>query len=384
MIRKLLFLASLLSLSGFAFGQGVAVPPSTAFKVVNGITQPFSGATITVCAANTSGIPCSPVLTGALFFDTGLTQPKPNPFQADANGNYAFAISPGTYTITITGTGFAGYSYQMTSPGTGSGGGGGGGSTNVFANGAVLGPLTFATLPASAANGTVAIVSDGTAGPACSAGGAGAIAFRVAGAWTCDSPISGYLGAFTVATLPAASAHTSQLVRVTDGTSAADCTAGSGATSALCLSNGASWVAVGGSAAFGALSGGINTTAAMQVGSGASMTPTGSGIITATSVQTPINTQTVNYQLVLTDAGGLVRMNLAGANTLTVPADGTTNFPVGSAITIRQVGAGQTTIVAAGGVTISTPSSLVVRVQNASVEVIKVAANTWDLIGDTQ
>lgn len=285
MIRKLILLASLLSLSGFAFGQGVAVPPSTAFKVVNGITQPFSGATIAVCAANTSGIPCSPVLTGALFFDTGLTQPKPNPFQADANGNYAFAISPGTYTVTITGTGFAGYSYQMTSPGTGSGGGGGGGSTNVFANGAVLGPLTFATLPASAANGTVAIISDGTAGPACSAGGAGAIAFRVAGAWTCDSPISGYLGAFTVATLPAASAHTSQLVRVTDGLSSSDCSAGGGSTNVVCLSNGSTWQTVGGGiSSFSGLSGGTNNSAAMVVGAGASLAPTSTGAITATAL----------------------------------------------------------------------------------------------------
>jgi hypothetical protein len=289
MIRKILFLASLLSLPTLVFGQGVAVPPSTAFKVVNGITQPFSGATITVCAANTSGIPCSPVLTGALFFDTGLTQPKPNPFQADANGNYAFAISPGTYTITITGTGFAGYSYQMTSPGTGSGGGGGGGSTNVFANGAVLGPLTFATLPASAANGTVAIISDGTAGPACSAGGAGAIAFRVAGAWTCDSPISGYLGAFTVATLPAASAHTSQLVRITDGTSSSDCSGGGGSTNVVCLSNGSTWQTVGGGiSSFSGLSGGTNNSAAMLVGAGASLGPTSTGAITATAL--PLST----------------------------------------------------------------------------------------------
>lgn len=107
-------LSFLLLLSSVAFGQGLIVAPKTVLSVVNGITRPVANATVTVCAVNTSGIPCSPVLVGAVFKDAGLTQPLSNPFTTDANGNYQFAIAGGTYTVTETGVGFAGYSYQLT------------------------------------------------------------------------------------------------------------------------------------------------------------------------------------------------------------------------------------------------------------------------------
>lgn len=52
----------------------------------------------------------------------------------------------------------------------------------------------------------------------------------------------------TVATLPTASSFTNYVFVVTDGTSASDCTVGSGSTRALCVSNGSAWVALGGGA----------------------------------------------------------------------------------------------------------------------------------------
>lgn len=108
----------LISLAVFApallFGQGVMVPPQSAFKVVNGVTTPIAGATITVCAALTGGFPCSPPLVSAIFKDAALTQPLSNPFTADSAGNYQFAIAPGNYTVTQTALGFTGYSYQIT------------------------------------------------------------------------------------------------------------------------------------------------------------------------------------------------------------------------------------------------------------------------------
>lgn len=96
------------------FGQGVMVPPQSAFKVVNGVTTPIANATITVCAALTGGIPCSPPLVSAIFKDAALTQPLSNPFTTDSAGNYQFAIAPGNYTVTQTALGFTGYSYQIT------------------------------------------------------------------------------------------------------------------------------------------------------------------------------------------------------------------------------------------------------------------------------
>ncbi len=72
----------------------------------------------------------------------------------------------------------------------------------------------------------------------------------------------------------------------------------------------------------------------------------------------PINTQTANYVLAMTDLGGIVEMNLAGANTVTVPANATVAFPLGTRIMVIQAGAGQTTIVAAGGVTLRNAGAL--------------------------
>jgi hypothetical protein len=88
--------------------QGVVVAPQTAFKVVNGLTSPIANATVTVCAALTGGIPCSPALANSIFKNAALTQPLSNPFTADSTGNYQFAIAPGNYTVTVTSFGFVG------------------------------------------------------------------------------------------------------------------------------------------------------------------------------------------------------------------------------------------------------------------------------------
>ncbi len=94
MLRKLLTVSSLLFFGGAsAFGQGALASPQVALKTVNGYTTPIAGATITVCAAKTGGLPCSPALSGQLYQDIALTEPLSNPFTADANGNYQFAAA---------------------------------------------------------------------------------------------------------------------------------------------------------------------------------------------------------------------------------------------------------------------------------------------------
>jgi hypothetical protein len=75
-------------------------------------------------------------------------------------------------------------------------------------------------------------------------------------------------------------------------------------------------------------------------------------------------------------------MNVGSANTLTVPLDSSVNFPVGSQIDILQVGSGQTTVVAASGVTINATPGLKLRTQWAGATLRKRAANTWVLVGD--
>lgn len=94
-----------------------------------------------------------------------------------------------------------------------------------------------------------------------------------------------------------------------------------------------------------------------------------------------INTQTADYTLVLTDAGDRVRMNKASAITLTVPANANVAFPIGTVITVEQVGAGALTVAAAGGVTVN-GVSLVFRTQYSVAWLVKTAADTWELVGD--
>lgn len=92
--------------------------------------------------------------------------------------------------------------------------------------------------------------------------------------------------------------------------------------------------------------------------------------------------QTASYTLVLADKGKLVEMSNAAANNLTVPLNATVAYPVGSQINILQTGAGQTTVVATGGVTINATPGLKLRTQWSSATLIKRATDTWVLVGD--
>lgn len=95
-----------------------------------------------------------------------------------------------------------------------------------------------------------------------------------------------------------------------------------------------------------------------------------------------INTRVANYTLVLADKGKTVEMNLAGANTLTVPPNSSVAFPVGSYINVVQLGTGATTIVAGSGVTINSRNGLVLGGQYAMATLYKRGTNEWVLGGD--
>jgi hypothetical protein len=92
--------------------------------------------------------------------------------------------------------------------------------------------------------------------------------------------------------------------------------------------------------------------------------------------------QTASYTLVLADKAKVVEMNVASANNLTVPLNATVAFPVGTQIHMVQTGSGQTTVVATGGVTINSATTLKLRAQWAAATLIKRAENTWVLVGD--
>lgn len=102
-----------------------------------------------------------------------------------------------------------------------------------------------------------------------------------------------------------------------------------------------------------------------------------------TNLGVAINAQTDDYQLVLGDAGKLVTMNKATANTLTIPANATVAFQVGDQVQIAAIGAGQTTVAAAGGVTVSSSGAkLKLTAQYSQAVLTKTATNIWLLSGE--
>lgn len=93
--------------------------------------------------------------------------------------------------------------------------------------------------------------------------------------------------------------------------------------------------------------------------------------------------QTDSYTLVLTDAGKLVEMGKATAQTLTVPPNSSVAFPLGTKIDVVQTGAGEADIAAGSGVTInSQDGNLKLAAQWAGATLVKRATNTWVLIGN--
>lgn len=97
-----------------------------------------------------------------------------------------------------------------------------------------------------------------------------------------------------------------------------------------------------------------------------------------------VNTQTgAAYTLAASDAGQVVETNNAAANTVTIAANATTPIPVNSRVDIVQYGAGQTTIVAASGVTIRNKYGLKLSGQYAAVSLYKRATDEWVAFGDT-
>lgn len=105
--------------------------------------------------------------------------------------------------------------------------------------------------------------------------------------------------------------------------------------------------------------------------------------VTEAVAKAGINEQTVSYELVLTDEGKIIEMNVGAANTLTIPANADVAFEVGTVIMIVQIGTGQVNVIPAGGVVIrSSGSKTKTYGQYSSLMLYKRAANLWVLTGD--
>jgi hypothetical protein len=101
--------------------------------------------------------------------------------------------------------------------------------------------------------------------------------------------------------------------------------------------------------------------------------------------QVSINAQTgTTYTTVLSDQSKLVTLNNASAIALTIPANSSVAYPVGTQIDLSQFGAGQVTVAGAGGVTVNSASGLKLKSQYSSASCVKVATDTWLLVGDLE
>ncbi len=97
-----------------------------------------------------------------------------------------------------------------------------------------------------------------------------------------------------------------------------------------------------------------------------------------------VNAQSgTTYTPVLGDANNRITLNNASAITLTIPTNASVAFPVGTGIDLIQLGVGQVTVVAAGGVTLNHTPGPKLRVQYSGGSLIQVSANNWVFVGDT-
>ena len=99
----------------------------------------------------------------------------------------------------------------------------------------------------------------------------------------------------------------------------------------------------------------------------------------------PQNKQNTNYQFALTDRGKHVYHDDGNPYNYTVPANATTPFSIGTAITVINNGVGVITVVAAGGVTLRQAgaggSGNRAMAQYGEATLVKVDTNVWFING---
>jgi hypothetical protein len=87
------------------------------------------------------------------------------------------------------------------------------------------------------------------------------------------------------------------------------------------------------------------------------------------------------YTLVLADRGKFLLCNSATAQTITIPTNATAAFVIGTQLDLVQMGVGVVTVAGASGVTL-VPSVTTLRAQYSAASLIKVATDTWLMVGD--
>lgn len=98
----------------------------------------------------------------------------------------------------------------------------------------------------------------------------------------------------------------------------------------------------------------------------------------------PIIEKLTSANLLATDQGKTVEMNVASANTYTIKINATTAIPIGATFLVRQMGNGTTTIAKDGGVTLlqKASSTLALSERYAQVVLQKIDTDTWHTTGE--
>jgi hypothetical protein len=96
-----------------------------------------------------------------------------------------------------------------------------------------------------------------------------------------------------------------------------------------------------------------------------------------------LENKTANHVIALNDSAKAITMDSSSANTVTVPANSTTAFPIGTIVTVIQTGTGATSFVEASGVTIRSKNSYkTLNTQYSAAQLVKTDTDIWILLGD--
>jgi hypothetical protein len=134
----------------------------------------------------------------------------------------------------------------------------------------------------------------------------------------------------------------------------------------------------------------IDSTGKLSSYNGSSMvdvvTVSGTQTLTDKTLTTPIttigtNARTASYTLILSDQSKMIEVNSSSATTLTIPADASVNFPVGTYIVVLQTGSGQITVAGSGFTPDATPGRKT-RTLWSMATLIKRGTNLWVVAGD--
>ena len=103
----------------------------------------------------------------------------------------------------------------------------------------------------------------------------------------------------------------------------------------------------------------------------------------AANLDLTLNDQTgTAYTLALTDKNKLVTLDNAATGAVTIPANGSVAFPTGAQVHMVQKGTGPFSVTGASGVTVNATPGLNFRAQWSTATAIKIATDTWILLGD--